>query len=160
MVVPPAKPPLKNDDISFLRFTRSSTLRLDGNDNDQCMMGDMALLYQSINMKFNAAAPACRTTLGVLPLQKAIAPCVSYTERATCRAEPPGTSPALDVAAHEDEEPEDETRSCISNFTRSIGATAVLANAPAAAPAKASRIEARTNEFRRSLRMLVDERWK
>ena len=92
------------------------------------MMGDIALLYQSMSMKLSAATPAC------------------------------GTSPALrvDVAAHDEETPEDDdTRSCISNFTRSIGATAVLANAPAAAPATASRIEARTNERRRSFRRLV-----
>jgi hypothetical protein len=93
------------------------------------MMGEMAALYQSMSMKFNAAAPPCRMTFGVFPLQNAKNPSSWYTVLATLIADPDMlVGPLFDI----------EPCNCISNLTRSMGATAVLANAPAAAPASAS----------------------
>mmetsp|Transcript_35039 Transcript_35039/g.76665 ORF Transcript_35039/g.76665 Transcript_35039/m.76665 type:complete len:121 (+) Transcript_35039:864-1226(+) len=70
-------------------------------------------------------------------------------------ADPVGTIPSEAGAEAADA----DLLSCISSLTRSIGATAVLANAPAAAPARASRTDACTNDCRRSRLRLVGVRF-
>lgn len=64
VVVPPARPPDKNDDIFFLLFSRKEF----GREFDKLIIGLIANLYQSISTKFNDAAPPCRMTFGVFPI--------------------------------------------------------------------------------------------
>ncbi len=73
-MVPPANPPDKKEEMIFRRFLRSMCGRLDGRRSVAFNMGAIAVLYQSMSMKLSAVAPACRTTLGVLPRQNATKP--------------------------------------------------------------------------------------
>jgi len=66
-VVPPASPPDRKEDTRVRRFLRWTWGRLEGRWRERFMTGVMAILYQSMSMKFRAAAPPWRITLGVLP---------------------------------------------------------------------------------------------
>lgn len=108
-----------------------------------------------MSIKLSAVAPAWRRTFGVFPRQNAINPSSLYTVLATFHADPDifivdivvfgvalaiAVIVAVAVAVLLRVVGDDWIDFCswIKSFIRSIGATAVLANTPAAAPAMAS----------------------